>query len=151
MVEELRSHLPWNSPCTTMGEACVPQLLCSELQSSCCASEVSLPQGKDRYLKRKTTNPRRGNTKKTLPRHTQANCQDPKIKITSLKQPERGVYFLRSNSNNDNSLLAETMKVRRKWNGTFKTAKEKKKFLTCYKSIPRETLLEMKVDVYYSK
>lgn len=61
------------------------------------------------------------------------------------------MYFLRSNSKNDNSLLAETMKVRRKWNGTFKTAKEKKKFLTCYKSIPRKTLLEMKVDVYYSK
>ena len=48
-----------------------------------------MPQSKDKYLKRKTTNPRRGNTKKTLPRHTQTNCQDPKIKIASLKQPER--------------------------------------------------------------
>ena len=48
-----------------------------------------MPQSKDKYLKRKTTNPRRGNTKKTLPRHTQTNFQDPKIKIASLKQPER--------------------------------------------------------------
>lgn len=102
-----------------------------------------MPQSKDKYLKRKTTNPRRGNTKKTLPRHTQTNFQDPKRKIASSKQPERRVCSLRSNSKNDNSLLAETMKVRRKWNGSFKTAEEKKKFLTRYKSIPRETLLEM--------
>lgn len=91
-----------------------------------------MPESKDTYLKRKTTNPRRGNTKKTLPRHTTDKLPKPKDTDNIFKTGrEKRVYSLRSNSKNDNSLLTKTMEVRRKWNGTFKTAKEKKKFLTC--------------------
>lgn len=96
----------------------------------------NFPKAHDRYQPtylKHITNPRRVNSKKTTSRHTMGKLPKTKdINKIFKTAREKRMYFLRSNSKNDDSLLTEAMEVRRKWNGIFKLPKRELSNLEVY-------------------